>query len=126
MKATNGKDRPLTGSNIVRLTTPQFEALLEYSSSLPTGTTIGKRWRRREPYYQQLPIQPQLDTPPNVLAEGGHVTLRDGTRWERRENALVPLEVKWWMGEYVDIAKDDEVGIEWKEIEIYDSPFANC
>jgi hypothetical protein len=27
-----------------------FDALPEYSCSLPTGTFIGKRWRRREPY----------------------------------------------------------------------------
>jgi hypothetical protein len=27
-----------------------FDALLEYSSSLPTGTFVGKRWKRRVPY----------------------------------------------------------------------------
>lgn len=30
----------------VELTKQEFEALLEYSTSLPTGKTIGKRWRR--------------------------------------------------------------------------------
>lgn len=27
----------------------EFEALPDYSSAVPTGTTIGKRWRRAEP-----------------------------------------------------------------------------
>jgi hypothetical protein len=31
----------------IRLTTDQIKQLYEYSSSLPTGTTIGKTWKRR-------------------------------------------------------------------------------
>lgn len=31
------------------LTKEQFAELLEYSASLPTGTSIGKRWKRRVP-----------------------------------------------------------------------------
>lgn len=31
---------------ILRLTHREFDDLLEYSASLPTGTTIGKRWKR--------------------------------------------------------------------------------
>jgi len=27
-----------------------FRSLLEYSCSLPTGTAIGKRWKRGQPY----------------------------------------------------------------------------
>lgn len=27
-----------------------FQKLLDYSCSIPTGTTIGKRWKRHEPY----------------------------------------------------------------------------
>lgn len=38
------------GSNYVRLTEGEFNDLPNYSCSLPTGTTIGKRWKRREPY----------------------------------------------------------------------------
>lgn len=30
----------------LRLTPSEFDALLEYSASLPTGTTPGKRWKR--------------------------------------------------------------------------------
>lgn len=28
----------------------EFDALPEYSCTLPTGTTVGKKWKRREPY----------------------------------------------------------------------------
>jgi hypothetical protein len=31
---------------VMRLTPKEFKGLLEYSASLPTGTTPGKRWRR--------------------------------------------------------------------------------
>lgn len=33
------------------MTFGEFRALLDYSCSLPTGTTIGKRWRCRTPYH---------------------------------------------------------------------------
>jgi hypothetical protein len=32
------------------LTKTEFEGIPEYSCTLPTGTTIGKKWKRREPY----------------------------------------------------------------------------
>jgi hypothetical protein len=34
--------------NTIWLTTTQFNALLEYSRSLPTGTTIRKTWKRKD------------------------------------------------------------------------------
>ena len=34
----------------VLLSREDFDALPEYSCTLPTGVTIGKRWKRREPY----------------------------------------------------------------------------
>ena len=33
------------------LTRAELEALPDYSCTIPTGTTIGKKWRRREPYH---------------------------------------------------------------------------
>lgn len=30
-----------------------FDALYDYSASLPTGTTIGKRWKRRKNYHDE-------------------------------------------------------------------------
>lgn len=35
---------------IVSLTIIEFDALLEYSTTLPTGTTLGKKWKCRRPY----------------------------------------------------------------------------
>lgn len=36
--------------NTVPLTKQEFDALPDYSCSLPTGTTIGKQWKRRNNY----------------------------------------------------------------------------
>ena len=35
----------------VTITTEQFNALPEYSCSVPTGTTLGKRWKCKRDYY---------------------------------------------------------------------------
>jgi hypothetical protein len=40
----------------LRLSEQELFALPEYSCSLPTGTTIGKRWRRHEPYRPDDPV----------------------------------------------------------------------
>lgn len=37
----------------LRLTESEFRALLDYSGSLPTGTTIGKRWKRLDGVYDR-------------------------------------------------------------------------
>lgn len=37
----------------VLLTVAEFRALLNYSGSLPTGTTPGKAWRRAAVYHRQ-------------------------------------------------------------------------
>ena len=34
---------------VTHLTQREFDELLEYSTTLPTGTTIGKKWKRRVP-----------------------------------------------------------------------------
>jgi len=34
-----------TGDDVVLMSKAEFDALPEYSCSLPTGTTIGKTWR---------------------------------------------------------------------------------
>lgn len=35
------------GLEVVEMTPTEIDALLEYSTSLPTGKTIGKQWKRR-------------------------------------------------------------------------------
>lgn len=46
-----------------------------------------------------------------------------GKRWKRNLNWGLSERPNWWMGEYVDIGRDDKIGIEWTEIEIFDPPF---
>lgn len=36
----------------ISLSQKEFDALPEYSCTLPTGTTIGKRWKRGWPYQE--------------------------------------------------------------------------
>jgi len=36
----------------VPLTQEEFDSLPEYSCTIPTGTTIGTRWKRGEPYHE--------------------------------------------------------------------------
>ena len=76
----------------VRLTRAEFNSLLEYSCSLPTGTRIGKKWRRRVPYVHNPRITPQ---------------------WYQGE--YVPCAELGPRGE-------PQVGIEWSEIVIVDDP----
>jgi hypothetical protein len=40
-------------TDVARLTQQEFKALPDYSASLPTGTTIGKQWKRRNDYYDE-------------------------------------------------------------------------
>jgi hypothetical protein len=37
----------------ITLTKTEFDELLDYSCSNPTGTTIGKRWKRRRDYHDE-------------------------------------------------------------------------
>lgn len=41
-------DSPYSRLPPLRLTRAEFDALPEYSATLPTGTTPGKRWRRHD------------------------------------------------------------------------------
>lgn len=41
-----------TKHEYLKLTREQFNELPEYSRSIPTGTTIGKRWRREHQWYE--------------------------------------------------------------------------
>ena len=72
------------GDRIV-LTTPEFEALPEYSCSLPTGQTIGKRWKRkcRDPNGEVWMLGEYVEDP-----EPGMI----GIRWRRIKVALIYAE----------------------------------
>ena len=78
------------------VTQQEFDELLEYSSTVPTGTTIGKKWKRHEPYRRpQSCIDPEHDC--------GH----------------------WFMGEYIRPGPKEfarEVWIRWTKLVIGEPP----
>ena len=86
----------------VRLTVKELLDLPEYSSSLPTGLIVGKRWRR------------------------------DGNFWARREFAHLhfwdgtpePEDCgeEWWIGQYVPDAEPGYVGITWTRVDLVRDP----
>ncbi len=82
--------------NEVCLTQKEFDDLLEYSMSLPTGTTIGKQWKRHNFIFKN-----------KHGIEFNTYYLPDGTTL---------VEERWLMGEYVK--KKGYVDILWSLIEI--------
>lgn len=81
----------------VRRTKAELAALPEYSCSLPTGTTIGKRWKRNKIAYAGPP-------PGCRLPEGAFVG------------------PEWWMGEYHPSSEPDTIDIHWSPILVVDEP----
>ena len=78
----------LIDKNIAVMDQDTLNNLLEYSCTVPTGTTIGKRWKRGQ-----------------CLCVG--VTLRHGTC--KKHNT-------WMMGEYVHSLRPGHVDIYWRKI----------
>lgn len=81
----------------IELTKAEFDELGEYSGcSLPTGTSIGKRWKRNEDAY----------------GPRSSISLA-----EEKMGDVFP---DWWMGEYYELNPPvkDTVGIRWKKIRL--------
>lgn len=64
---------PNTAHPVLPLTADEMSELLEYSASLPTGKTIGKRWKRRMSRsewvigeYAELSAEDQLKWPGEI------------------------------------------------------------
>lgn len=78
------------------LTQKEFDGLLEYSTSIPTGTTIGKKWKRHRYYFKN--------------AKG------------KRFNAgylptdAILISEEWSMGEYITHDDLKLIGIKWTNI----------
>jgi hypothetical protein len=92
-------DAPVMGGDkaekrTIKLTRAEFRDLKNYSHSMPTGTTIGKRWKR------QLASPEETDLEPLLAGQS-------------------PVE-RWLMGEYYDIGSDTRTGIRWSHIEVID------
>ena len=80
----------------VELTKSEFNALPEYSCSLPSTTTIGKTWRCNRDVYS-----PRA----NISATEEKITGRLNN---------------WWMGTYYELipANPNRVGIKWQKIRL--------
>ena len=90
----------------VVLTREQFDALGEYSCSLPTGVTVGKRWKRNDHAFS-----PIVQLPTHWPSLMGYIF-----GFQRR----APHEPKWWLGEYVEHEDPEQVGIRWVRIAVRD------
>lgn len=95
------------------MTRREFESLLDYSHSLPTGTTYGKRWRRNN--------TPRV-TINDVMMLHPFGTFPDGGI--RYKDALIDEPpVEWLQGQYLPLPLVGEpekipVLIVWTRIEI--------
>ena len=70
------------------LTVDEFLEMAEYSATLPTGTTIGKKW------------------------------LRDNNEPRRFHGVEPDAKPDWWTGEYVPDADPKMVGIKWRRVKL--------
>jgi hypothetical protein len=86
----------------IRLSSSAFSALREYSRTLPTGTTIGKRWKRnaRDGYYFPVDV------------------------WGLR--FVFPAPPRWMMGEYAESTLPGMVDILWYRVEVVDGEGERC
>ena len=73
-----------------------LETLLEYSCSLPTGTTIGKRWRRDTHF--NTPRKPDQTIEPEWQI-GEYYELPPGQDKDARGNDLVGIHWYWAVDE---------------------------
>jgi len=76
----------------IELTQKELDNLGEYSISLPTRTTIGKRWKANKNWGRVV-----------------QYPCGDGMRTD-------PAPPRWVVGEYVDSPKANMVGILWYEV----------
>ena len=79
------------------LTTKEFDDLLEYSCSIPTGTALGKKWKRHVFCFEDQ----------GKKFYGWH--LPEGTSF---------ISDEWNQGEYVKSKKPGLVDIRWTEIAV--------
>lgn len=86
----------------IRLSPSALAALPEYSRTLPTGKTIGKRWRRnaRDGYYFPIDV------------------------WGLR--FVFPAPPRWMVGEYAESALPGMVDIHWYRVEVDGEEVKQC
>jgi hypothetical protein len=84
--------------NVTRMTHAELMRLPEYSTSLPTGTQIGKRWRRDGLFMARRTV--------------GHLHFFDGTP------EAEAWGTEWYIGEYVASNEEGYVDISWSRVEV--------
>jgi hypothetical protein len=96
-----------------------FKELGEYSASLPSGTYIGKRWKRNQvnsPHWLCSGCGKECvgwASEPFACLDANSVPPCKGTL------KLIEKEPNWWMGEYYEIiGNKNEIGIKWRKIEV--------
>lgn len=109
----------MRNDKVVKLTPLELKELDEYPCSIPTGTTIGKRWKRNNSAYVALATCDKCGKKFRVDPSSyGVFRCPDckGTLLVSKE----PLPDEWWMGEYVPDPKGDPkmVGIRWRKIAV--------
>lgn len=92
---------------IAMMSVKEFNALGEYSCSIPSGTTPGVVWKR------------------NIHAYSAH-----GCVICRNDRRMCPQHAEdvWYLGEYYELTpqegrRPDLIGIRWFTIAVYDRPF---
>lgn len=78
------------------LSSDEFAKLPEYSCSLPTGTTVGRRWKCNVNAFRRP--DPELD------------------QVDPLTGAKLSLPAEWWHGEFVPSSVPKTIGIEWHPI----------
>ena len=74
----------------------ELSALPEYSCSIPTGTTIGKRWRR-DVQFNTPRAKGQTIEPEWMIGE--YYELPESERYDRFDNAQVGIRWYWALEE---------------------------
>lgn len=91
---------PVKNNSPIEMGQSYFDSLDDYSCTLPSGTYVGKRWKRRTPY-RAMPH----------------------SYFENYKGRLVDLDQvpTWTMGEFYDIGSADSIGINWRPIVVVNS-----
>jgi len=96
----------------------ELKDLPEYSCSVPTGTTLGKVWKRDEHAYAR-PHSPTCSNPRCMVAKR-QCSCADvfGNMCPECREAYRNLKPKrrWMLGEYIPDVDPKMVGIKWRRI----------
>lgn len=88
----------------LRMTCAEFKAMPEYSATYPTGTTIGKRWRRLNGIYDEV-----------FLRHGGKPYWQIGEYVDHPDPKKIGI--KWWKPVII-VSADTSPVIPYRDLDI--------